>query len=102
MASRVGKKLSPESSLVFRDDPHGVDDAGDVAKNGKQDVDPELLADAHLQKHTQGREKYGDYDTQQIHRNLPSVCLTSLPTTLPDPGGCKHQDARERFDLGGY
>jgi hypothetical protein len=57
-----------------------------------------VLADPHLQEYTQGREQYRDNDTEHVHRNLPSVnlpsvCLTSLPTTLPEPGGCKHQGA---------
>ena len=76
--------------LILRDDPHGVDDAWDEAENGEQDVDPEVLADAHLQEDPQGREQYRDYDAEHVHRYLPSIRLTFLPTTLPDPGGCKH------------
>jgi hypothetical protein len=38
-------------TLVFRDDPHGMDYAGDIAEEGKQDVYPELLADPHLQEY---------------------------------------------------
>jgi hypothetical protein len=37
--------------------------AGDIAEDGKQDVDPKLLPDPNLQEHAQRREQYGDYDT---------------------------------------
>ena len=37
--------------LILRDDPHSVDYAGDVAEDRQQDVDPKLLADAHLQEY---------------------------------------------------
>ncbi len=50
------------AKLVLRDDPHGVDYAGDVAEDGQQDVDPEVFPDPHLQEHPEGREKYRDYE----------------------------------------
>lgn len=46
----------------FGDDPHCMDYAGNVAEDRKQDIDPEVLGKSHLQEHTQGWEKYGDYD----------------------------------------
>jgi hypothetical protein len=55
--------VSLQITLVFRYDPYGVDYAWDVAEDCKQDVDPELLADAHLQEHPKGREKYRNYDS---------------------------------------
>ncbi len=39
-------------TLVFRDDPHGVDDAWDVAEDRQQDVDPKLPADSDLQEYS--------------------------------------------------
>ncbi len=72
-----------------------MNDAGDEAEDRQQDIDPEVLADPDLQEHPEGREQYGEHDTQQIHRNLLSVRLTSLPTTLPDSRGCKHEGVRE-------
>jgi hypothetical protein len=50
-----------------------VDYAGDVAEDRQKDVDPELLADPHLQEHPKGREKYRDNDAKQIHRKPLSV-----------------------------
>ncbi len=49
--------------LVFGDNPHGMDDAGDEAEDRQQDIDPEVLPDPDLQEHPQGREQYGDNDT---------------------------------------
>ena len=49
--------------LVFRDDPDRVDYARNVAKDRKQDVNPEVLANTNLQEHAQGWEKYRDNDT---------------------------------------
>jgi hypothetical protein len=37
--------------------------AGNVTEDGKQDVDPELLTDTHLQEHPEGREQYRDDDS---------------------------------------
>jgi hypothetical protein len=34
--------------LILRDDPNRMNYAGDVAKDGEQDIDPELLAYPHL------------------------------------------------------
>src|SRR5215217_6828661 len=61
---------------VFGDNPHGVDYARDVAEDRQQDVDPKLLADAYLQEHLYGWEKYRDDDTQQIHLKPP--CIGSI------------------------
>ena len=86
--------LQTSVELVFGYNPHGMDDAGDEAEDRQQDVDPEVFTDPDLQEHPQGREDYRDYDTQHVHRNPPSVCLTSVSTTLPNPGSCKHEGAR--------
>lgn len=37
------------------DDPDGVDDAGDVAEEGQEDVEPEMLAEAYLEEDPEGR-----------------------------------------------
>jgi hypothetical protein len=50
--------MKRRTRLVFRNDPDGVDYARDVSEDGKQDVDPKLLADPYLQEHPQGREEY--------------------------------------------
>jgi hypothetical protein len=47
----------------------------DIAQDRQQDADPEVLANPHLQKHAQGREKYSYYDAQQIHQHLLNIDL---------------------------
>jgi hypothetical protein len=47
-----------------------VDYARDEAEDRKDDVDPEVLADPHLQKHPKRWQEYRDYDAKQIHRTL--------------------------------
>jgi len=42
-------------------------DTGDVAQQGQQDVDPEMLADAHLKKHAQRGQQDGENDTNEVH-----------------------------------
>jgi hypothetical protein len=37
--------------LILCDDPHCVDNTGDIAEDRQQDVDPELLADPYLQEY---------------------------------------------------
>jgi hypothetical protein len=50
-----------------------MDYAWDVTEERKQNVDPELLANANLQEYPQGREEYRDNDAEQIHREPLSV-----------------------------
>ena len=54
----------------------------DIAQDRQQDIDPEVFADPHLQEYAQGWEKYGDYDTQQIHRKPLYIASTHLLITL--------------------
>ena len=63
---------------VLGDDPHGMDDAGQVAQQGQEDIDPELLADAHLQEDAQGRQQDSDQNAQEI-----SHVETSMEKTNP-------------------
>lgn len=48
------------------DDPDRMDDAGDVAAERQQDVDPELEADPDLEKHAERRQQDGQKNSQQI------------------------------------
>ncbi len=43
-------------ALLLRDDPHGVDNTGDVPEDGQEDVEPEVEAESHLQKDADGRQ----------------------------------------------
>ncbi|MNY80485.1 hypothetical protein D3C86_2215480 [compost metagenome] len=47
-----------------------MDDAGDVAQQGEQDVQPEGAAEAHLEEHAERRQKDGDEDADQVHVKL--------------------------------
>ena len=87
----VSQSGQMNAKLILRDDPDRVDDTGDVAKDRQQDVDPEVLSYPDLQEHTQGREKYREHDSQEVHRKPLSVLLDSLPTTLTNPGGCANR-----------
>jgi hypothetical protein len=51
-----------------------MDYAWDVTEERKQNVDPELLANAYLQEYPQGREEYRDNDAEQIHRKTSLCC----------------------------
>src|SRR5215203_3576948 len=62
--SRLLALTNPPLRSVFGDDPHRVDYAGHVAQDRQHDVDPEVLADPHLQEHPEGRYEYGDDDTE--------------------------------------
>lgn len=44
-------------ALTFRNDPNCMDYPGNIPKDGKNDIYPELRADPHLQKYTQGRQQ---------------------------------------------
>ena len=48
-----------------------MNDAGDVAQKRQQDVDPELHADADLEKDAERRQQDGQYDSQKIHNCVP-------------------------------
>lgn len=55
------------SSGRLRNHPDGVDDSGNVAEQGQQNVDPEMLADPDLQKDTERRNEDGDENTKEVH-----------------------------------
>lgn len=46
-------------------------DAGDVAQQGEEDVQPEGAAETHLQEHAQRRQDDGDEDADQVHAKAP-------------------------------
>jgi hypothetical protein len=48
--------------LSFGDDPDGVNDAGNIAKQREQNVNPEMLAKAFLQENAERRQddRYDD------------------------------------------
>ena len=52
-------------NLLAQDDPQGVDDAGDAADEGGNDVDPEIVVDlAGLHVDGEGRDEEGDDNLQ--------------------------------------
>lgn len=56
---------------AFRDDIDGVDNAREVAKDGQEDVNPELGAKAHLQEYTKWRQQYRDDNANNVHIYFP-------------------------------
>jgi hypothetical protein len=56
---------------LLGDDPNGMDDAGDVAKQGQQDVDPEVFANTNLEKDAERGQDYREDYPYDIHRSCP-------------------------------
>ena len=56
--------------LALGDDIDRMDDAGEIAQEGEQDIDPELWTDAYLQEHAERRQKDGDDDAQKVQNTL--------------------------------
>lgn len=54
---RVGRAKPP---LAFGDDPHGMNDARDVAKQCQENVDPKVLPDPDLEEYAKRRQENGD------------------------------------------
>jgi hypothetical protein len=72
-------RLSTHS--FFGDNPHRMNDTGNITQQGQQNVDPEMLADPDLQKHAQRRQQDGDNDANKIHDEF--LMITRV-TTLAD------------------
>lgn len=58
-------------SSAFRDDIDRVDDAGEIAKDRQQHVDPELRAKPDLQENPEGRQKDREDDAKNVHNKFP-------------------------------
>jgi hypothetical protein len=65
----AGRRLDPSS---FGNDPDGMHDAGDIAKQGEQNIDPELQADANLKKDSEGRKYDCHQNSDDVH-----ICFSS-------------------------
>lgn len=52
--------------LILQNNIEGVDNAGDVTKNGQQNVDKKIRAAAALEKDTQRREDDGEEDFEDV------------------------------------
>ena len=48
---------------VFRDNPHRVNYARNIAEDRQKNINPEVLANPYLQEHSQRWEEDRDYDT---------------------------------------
>lgn len=44
-------------SIVFQDDPHGMNDPRDVSKESQQQIEPKVQPKTNLQENTQRRDK---------------------------------------------
>lgn len=63
-------RLSPGTAgraLFPRNDPDRMNDPGNVAQQGQQDVNPEMQTESDLQKDTHGREQDRKNDTNNVH-----------------------------------
>jgi len=52
--------------LIFADDVEGVDDAGNVTKDGQENVDQKITTAAALEEDTEGREEDGEDDLADV------------------------------------
>jgi hypothetical protein len=64
--SRIQPTGQRVGRLVFEDDVQSVDDAGDVAENGQEDVDAEIGTEAALKSNTERREDDGKEDLADV------------------------------------
>jgi hypothetical protein len=84
----------------FGDDPHGMNDAGNIPEQRQHQVDPEVFTDPDLEKNPQRGQKNGEQDANQIHNqflsqnngvlSIPGFACRSAPMsdfehTLEDP-----------------
>ncbi|EXF42601.1 hypothetical protein BAY1663_04992 [Pseudomonas sp. BAY1663] len=69
-AQKADDRRNRQAHSAPGDDPDGVDDAGNVAEQGQQDVQPEGAAETHLQEHSQRRQQNRTNDADKIHHGL--------------------------------
>lgn len=53
--------------LLAQNDPDGMDDAGNIATECQQDVQPEVKAEANLEKDADWRQENGKNDANDVH-----------------------------------
>lgn len=53
--------------LLAQDNPDGVNDAGNIAAERQQDIEPEMQAKANLKKHADRRQEDGKNNTNYVH-----------------------------------
>ena len=68
--------------LLLGDGVDGVDDAGEVAEEGEEEADPELVPAPELEEHTQRWQDDGDQDVHAVGRPLRHGCLPSRSALL--------------------
>lgn len=64
--------VSSAEALLSRYDPDGVDDAGQIAEQCKQYIDPEVNTEPDLQKDAKRRQQDGDNYLDHIHAPIPA------------------------------
>src|SRR6185437_9100574 len=64
-----GAAVKPGSaaSLGSQNHPQGMDDAGDIAQQRQQDVEPELQPEPDLEEHAERRQEDGEEDADDVH-----------------------------------
>ena len=63
---RKGPPLCQGISIVFQDDPHGVNDPGNVTKEGQQQIEPKVQPETDLQEDTQRRDEDCEQNADDI------------------------------------
>src|SRR5690606_33529791 len=68
-SARTRSRSAPEPTgrSAARDDPDRMHDTGNVAEDGEDDVDPEMLAEPHLKKHAKRRQDDREDDADEVH-----------------------------------
>ena len=62
-------------ALLLGDHPHSVHDAGDIAEQRQQDIDPKLGTNPNLEKNTQRRQENCANNSNKVHFLNPSEIL---------------------------
>jgi hypothetical protein len=60
------RTIARKWGLPSGQNPHGVDEAGNVAEEGEQHVDPKVLAEALLKKDAERGEQDGENDAEEV------------------------------------
>lgn len=54
-------------SLFSQDNPDGMDNAGYISTQREKNIQPEMQANADLQKYTDGRQDNGEKNANNVH-----------------------------------
>src|SRR5690349_14155889 len=61
------KAGGPEAGSCSQNHPQRMDDAGNIAEQRQEDVEPELQPEADLEEHAKRRQDDGEEDAHDVH-----------------------------------